>query len=146
MVNTTKVSSRFNKFFHLILFFNKWDIVHTHCLKPIKRKCLFLMRIHKIRWSPNSKQRCSIFFYLCTLRKWRTKMKLHYEKCLSEQLNDIWTLILKRSYLFEGLTQLRYQPVLWMFCLIIVHYRGALIGLITWAINGTDYKLLNKHW
>lgn len=47
--------------------------------------------------------------------------------------------------MFQGLTQLSYHPVLWMFSLIIVHYKGALIDFITCAINGTDYKLVNKH-
>lgn len=73
-------------------------------------------------------------------------MKVHYEKCLREQLNDIWTLILRRSYMFQGLTQLNYHLVLWVFCLIIVRSKSTLIGFITGAINSADYKLLDKHW
>lgn len=47
--------------------------------------------------------------------------------------------------MFQSLALLSYQPIFWMFFPVIVHYRGVLIGFITWAINGTDYKLLNKH-
>jgi len=55
-----------------------------------------------------------------------------------QQLNDIRTLVLKRSHVFQCLTQLSYHLVVWMSCLIIVRSRGmvSLLGqLIIMTIN-----------